>query len=193
MESKSPTNKNNPSDAMPFINIAFILFTLISLPVAATEGCMKQVFGDYCLGGSLRSLMQQNKATAAPQVKGERAGVIYREDNEKIYVMAYKDVIYKVVHTYEPETQATLKDLRRRLQRNYGAYSDESRYPDNTRNRSRQVSSIRRGDGEERNVWQPPNQPWRVELGWTRQLGVYVAFYHNELDARQKEAARQGL
>jgi hypothetical protein len=178
---------------MPFFKTALILLALIAFPAAAADSCLKQVFDKYCLGGSLRMLLSQEKSGAKPQVKGERAGVVYQEANEKVYVMAYKDVIYKVVHTYEPETQATLKDLRRRLQRNYGTYQDQSHYPDNTRNRARQVSSIRRGEGEEKNVWQPSNQPWRVELGWTRQLGVYVAFYHNELDARQKEAARQGL
>ena len=98
-----------------------------------------------------------------------------------------------MLHTFEPKTQATLKDLRRRLQRKYGNYQDQSHYPDNTRNRSRQISAVRRGDGEVKNIWQPPGQPWRVELTWSRDLGISVAYYVNALDAEQKEAARQGL
>ncbi|MCW8799472.1 MAG: hypothetical protein OQK71_00950, partial [Desulfobacter sp.] len=112
---------------------------------------------------------------------------------DKIYVMAYKGVIYKVLHTYEPKTFSALKELRRRLQHTYGNFDDRSEYPENTKNKSRQISSIRRGEGELRNIWQLPGEPWRIELGWTRVLGIYVAYFVNQLDAEQKEAALQGF
>jgi len=173
----------------------FLLLLLISMAGVSTgaEICLKKVFNEYCLGDTLEQQLKRTPVNMQPRSNGDRAGVIYEKDNEKIYVMAYKGVIYKVLHTYEPQTQATMKDLRRRLQRIYGNYQDLSEYPDNTKNKSRQISTIRRGDGELRNVWQLPGQPWRVELGWTRKLGVSIAFFINELDEMQKEAARQGL
>ena len=78
-------------------------------------------------------------------------------------------------------------------QRKYGNYKDQSEYSANIRSKSSQVSAIRRSEGEVKNVWQLPGQPWRVELGWTRKLGVSIAYYVNELDQQQKETAWQGL
>ncbi len=171
---------------------ALFLYGFSSAGIAADE-CVQKVFKDYCLGGSMSQQLEKTPPDMRPQTNGERAGVIINADNEKIYVMAYKGIIYKVLHTYEPNTQNTMKDLRRRLQRQYGNYQDQSEYPDNTKNKSRQVSAIRRGEGEMKNVWQLPGQHWRVELGWTRKLGISVAYFVNELDALQKEVAWQGL
>ncbi len=176
---------------------AILIFPLLLLfhnaPGFAAEECVRKVFKKYCLGGSLSQQLEKTPAEMRPQTHGERSGVIFSQDNEKIFVMSYKGIIYKVLHTYEPKTLATMKDLRRRLQRRYGNYQDLSEYPDNTKNKSRQISAIRRGEAELKNVWQLPGQHWRVELAWTRKLGISVAYYVNELDALQKEAARQGL
>ncbi|MDJ0806723.1 MAG: hypothetical protein QNJ78_07800 [Gammaproteobacteria bacterium] len=159
----------------------------------AADQCVKLVFEDYCLGGSMSRQLEKTPTDMRPQVYGERKGVIFEMDNEKIYVMSYKGIIYKILHTFEPETQATLKDLRRRLERKYGRFEDRSEYPEETENKARHMSFIRRGEGELKNVWQLPDQQWRVELGWSRKLGVSVAYYMNELDELQKEAALKGL
>ena len=58
------------------------------------DGCLKPVFQDYCLGGSLRSQLEKSPAGMQPQINGERRGVIYTQDAEKVYVMAYRDTIY---------------------------------------------------------------------------------------------------
>lgn len=173
-----------------FISLFLLAFTGAGY---AADECVKEVFKDYCLGGSMSRQLEKTPSMKRPQVNGEREGVIYEKDSEKIYVMAYKGIIYKVLHTYEPETPATMKDLRRRLQRKYGNYQDLSEYPDDTKNTARQFSHIHRGEGELKNVWQLPGQHWRIELGWNRKLGITVAYCLNELDQLQREAARQGL
>lgn len=180
---------------MALIKLSFLIGMLVPL-LAIGEGmdqCVKRVFGGFCLGGTLSQQLVQKPVAMQPRTKGERSGVIYDRDNEKIYVMAYKGVIYKILHTYEPRTLVTLKDLRSRLQDKYGVYQEHSRYPDNTPSRSRQIRAVRRGEGEIRNIWQLPEEPWRVELTWDRKLGISVVYFLNQLDAQQKEAARQGL
>jgi hypothetical protein len=107
--------------------------------------------------------------------------------------MAFKGIIYKIVHTFEPETLVNVRRLQRLLQREYGDYQDLSEYPEKTQNLSRQVGFIRRGEGVLRYVWQPPGQPWRVELGWARKLGINIAYFVNELDEMQEAAALKGL
>lgn len=171
----------------------FCLLTASSGAVDAGEACLKQVFNDYCLGGSMTDQLERTPTKMHPQVNGERKGVIFHEDNEKIYVMAYRGMIYKILHTFEPETPATMRDLRRQLQRKYGKFEDQSEYPDETQNKARQISYIRRGEGELKHVWQRPDEPWRVELGWSRKLGISITYFVNELDEQQKAAAMQGL
>lgn len=175
------------------ISLFVLMVSVYFPPVLAADQCVKLVFDNYCLGGSFKQQLEKVPADMQPQVKGEREGVIYQKENEKIYVMAYQGVIYKIVHTFLPETQATLLDLRRHLQQKYGNYQELSNYPEATKNKARQMSYIRRGEGELKNAWQIPGQRWRVELGWTRKLGVHVAYLVNELDELQKEAARRGL
>ena len=177
------------------MRVVILLFLIIPLSVLAadTQTCLKQVFDSYCLGGSFKELLQQHPPNMQPRTKGERSGVIYNKDNEEIYVMAYKGIIYKIVHTYEPETLVTMKQLQRRLQREYGDYQDRSEYPDKTQNQSKQLGYIRRGEGELRYVWQPAGQAWRVELGWVRKLGINISYFVNELDEMQEEAALKGL
>jgi hypothetical protein len=174
-----------------------VVLLLCSIPLlgygAEPLVCLKQVFDSYCLGGSFKQLLEQNPVNMQPRTKGERSGVVYQKDNEKTYVMAYKGIVYKIVHTFEPETLVTMKRLQRHLQREYGDYQDRSEYPEKTQNQSRQIGYIRRGEGELRYVWQPPGQPWRVELSWTRTLGINIAYFVNELDQMQEEAALQGL
>ena len=173
--------------------IPLLLFAPLTVHGAEARVCLKKVFNNYCLGGTLQQQLADAPVNMQPATKGERSGVVYQKDNEKVYVMAYKGIIYKIVRTHEPDTLMTTKDLQRRLQREYGSYQDKSEYPDNTRNQSRQVGYIRRGEGELKYVWQLPGQSWRVELGWTRKLGVIISYFVNELDEMQEEAAQQGL
>jgi hypothetical protein len=180
---------------MPLSRFVLLLLLIATLSVHGAENkvCLKKVFNSYCLGGTLQQQLADAPVNMQPMIKGERSGVVYLQDNEKIYVMAYKGVIYKIVRTHEPDTLMTVKDLQRRLQREYGNYQDMSEYPENTQNQSRQVGYIRRGEGELKYVWQLPGRSWRVELGWTRKLGVTISYFVNELDEMQTEAALQGL
>jgi len=174
-----------------------IILLLLLIPLAgpgqAGDACVRQVFGKYCLGGRFSEQLKATPTSMPPRTKGERSGVVYQSDNERIYVMAYQGVIYKVLHTFEPRTRSTLNKLRRLLQREYGLHRDYSHFPSDTHNKARQLSSVRRGDGEIRYLWQSPGQPWRVELSWNRELGISIAYYLNALDKQQKEAALKGL
>lgn len=179
------------------LKITLISILLFILPVAAqaqqSGDCVKQVLDHYCLGSRLEELLRYRPVKTPIREQGDRSGVIYQEDNEKIYVMAYKGIVYKVLRTYEPEARSTLRNLQRTLQGHYGDYQDLSHYPEDTKNKARQLSSIHRGDGELRYVWQASNEPWRVELGWSRRLGISVSYFLNALDEEQKAAALRGL
>ncbi len=158
-----------------------------------SDACLKLVFGDYCLGGSMQQLLQQRPYGMPAQQNGDRTAVIYLEGRERTYVMAYKGRIYKVLRTFEPSSQVKLKDLRERLVSKYGDYRDRSIYPGYARTQASRIGSIRRGEGELQYVWRVPDGSWRVELAWTRKLGISLAYLANELDRQQQEVLDEGL
>lgn len=182
---------------MPLRSLA--LFTLVicfQTPAWAADSdglCLKKVFGEYCLGGSLQQLLQQRPNGMRSQQKGERSAVVYPEGRERTYVMAYQGRIYKILHTFDPANRVKLKELRQRLESKYGAYRDHSQYPGYARTLASKIGSIRRGEGELNYVWQSPDGDWRVELSWTRKLGISLAYLVKELDSRQREALNNGL
>ena len=176
----------------------FLLFLMLAVPFTpvaaeATGGCLKQVFDDYCLGGSMQQLLQSRPGGIPAQRHGERSAVVYLQGRERTYAMAYQGRIYKVLHTFEPANQLKLKELRQRLEAKYGPYRDLSHYPGYARSLATQIGAIRRGDGELRHSWQSPDRSWRIELAWTRKLGISLAYLANELEARQREALDGGL
>lgn len=159
----------------------------------AAEGCLKQVFSVYCLGGSMQRLMQQRPAGIPAQNSGERSAVIYIEGRERTYVMAYQGRIYKILHTFEPASQIKLKELMQRLESKYGTHRDRSHYPPYAKTMASKIGAIRRGEGELRRSWQSADGSWRVELAWTRKLGISLAYLANELDERRRQKQDSGL
>jgi hypothetical protein len=169
---------------------------LLSEGVFAVNGqgkCARFVFDRFCLGGSFSQLLRERPANSQPMISGERAGVVYQLGREKIYVMAFQGRIYKALRTFEPSNKTTFDDLKRRMQKKYGAFQDQSHFPDYVRNRAGKIGAIRRGEGEIKNIWLPSGEAWRIELSWTRKLGISIAFIVNELDTKQRNARLEGL
>ncbi|MBT3046950.1 MAG: hypothetical protein G8D61_15430 [gamma proteobacterium symbiont of Ctena orbiculata] len=178
---------------------AFVLMIALGLAAPAAvaqssgDSCMKRVFIHYCLGGGMTQLLQQRPAKMQPIVNGERSGVIYRAGRDKVYVMAFQDRIYKVLQSYDSPSQVALQRLQRRLGNKYGKPQDLSHFPGTMRNLTAKIGAVRRGEGELLYRWQPPGAAWRVELAWTRRLGISLAYLANALDQQQREAAESGL
>jgi hypothetical protein len=172
------------------------LLSLPSLVLNAQElddACVKRVFTHYCLGESMARLLQRQPVDMDPIVNGERIGVIYKRGREQVYVMAYQGHVYKILQTYDPSNQVTLQRLQRSLGKKYGKYQDYSQLPAYARNLAGKIGAVRRGEGELRFRWQLPDSLWRVELTWTRKLGIAIAYFVNGLDRQQREAEESSL
>lgn len=180
---------------MPLQRTALFLLFIIPgvLWAESSSGCLKEVFDEYCLGGSMQQLQQRYPAGVPVQRQGERSAMIYYQGRERTFVMAFQGSIYKVLHTYEPASQIQLKELQQRLEAKYGPYRDHSHYPAYARNMASQIGAIRRGEGALKYVWQMPEQAWRIELEWTRKLGITLAYLANELDDEQRKSVNSGL
>lgn len=181
---------------MPLRRTALLLSCILTsalCPAQTDRACLKQVFNEYCLGGSLQQQLVRYPGGLPAQNQGQHSAVVYPQGRGRTYVMAYQGRIYKVLQTYEPATQVQLKELQQRLEEKYGPFRDLSHYPAYARNRAAQIGAIRRGEGALKFIWQVPEQPWRIELEWTRALGISLAYLANDLDDAQEAALDQGL
>ena len=174
-----------------WIGLSLLLLLGAGLPqddAAADQGCLKMVFNRYCLGGDIERLAQQ-----LPGVRyedGERTALLYFEGGEQDYVLAWRGRIYKVLRQYRISSQLRYEELYGLLRDKYGSGKDQSRFPAYAnRPGSRQIA-IRRGEGRAAHVWRTDGG-WHIELSWTRELGLSLAYLADELE-REQEAARQG-
>ena len=163
------------------------LLLLISLDLQAEEACLKLVFNQYCLGGEITRLQQLNPSFVHQQSEGDRFALIYAEGRERIYVMAYKGRIYKVLRQFKPATRVKFTELKKLLSGKYGLAEQFSQFPDYAKGLASQIGSIRRGEGKAELHWLPKQQAWGVTLSWTREMGLTMFYTAIQLDGKQHQ------
>jgi hypothetical protein len=148
-------------------------------PVSAGQTCLKLVFDRYCLGGDYDTLMHNMPPPLLQTHDEEGQGAIFLEERERIYVLAFKGRIYKV-------------ELSHLVSSKYGPPQDLSRFPPYVDSRASRIVAIRRGDGRALQVW-PGGQGIRIELSWTREMGVALSYIVEQLDAQRRKEMLGGL
>lgn len=159
-----------------------------SAPAMAQDACLKQVFNRYCLGGDVAPLLQQQPAVT--QQDGERLALIFYQGPDRVYVLAFRGRIYKVLRQYRTTTQLRFDELYGLLREKYGLGEDNSRFPGYATTPGRKQSAIRRGEGLAKHRWEP-SPDWLIELSWTRELGLALAYVARALQQEQ-EAVLEG-
>ncbi|MGA7978737.1 MAG: hypothetical protein WCA32_00750 [Chromatiaceae bacterium] len=169
-----------------------VLSFLLSVGAAADDACVKRVFGAYCLGGDINAMHHQGLPPLFQETDGERRAVVFSEGPKKIYVLAFRNRIYKVVRQYQIATQLRYDDLYNLLRRKYGPGEDRSQFPPYATSPARRLGSIRRGDGRAVHYWKPA-ESWHIELSWTREMGLALAYIDTGLDEQREAAMERGL
>jgi hypothetical protein len=178
------------------MSVRWWLLCCLLLPLLATgqsaaqqPPCLKLVFNRYCLGGDVNALAQRYPP-AMRQDQGERVAFIYYEGRDRDFVLAWRGVVYKVLREHRIASQLQFEDLYRLLRDKYGDGQDQSSFPAHARTPGRRQIAIRRGEGRAVHVWQT-DAGWHVELSWTRETGLALAYVADALD-EQQAAAMQG-
>lgn len=181
-----------------FANATLTLCTLLWAglaevpPVSAEEQCLKQVFGRYCLGGDLDRTLRGMSAPLGRQSNGDSLALVFADGADKLYLLAYKGKIYKVVRAYAISTQLRFDDVYNDLRQIYGDGEDRSRFPSYAKTPAARLAAIRRGEGRAIHRWDPTLE-WHIELSWTRELGVSLAYVATALDAERAAQTEGGL
>jgi hypothetical protein len=173
---------------MSYPHRRLLLILCLWLPMLQAEaGCLKQIFDRYCLGGDFETFVRQMPPPLLQTNDQEGQGAVYLEELEKIYVLAFHGHIYKVVRQYHPATQARFDELSQWVSSKYGPPQDRSQFPHSADTKTTHIVSIRRGDGRALRVWLN-KEGWRLELSWTRELGVALSYIAEQLDAERQKA-----
>ncbi len=170
--------------------IATLLAVAAVHPAMAQQPCLKLVFNRYCLGGDVNAMAQQS-APAMRQDEGDRVALIYYEGRERIYVLAWRGRVYKVLRAYRIASQLHYEELYRLLRDKYGDGEDRSSFPASARTTGLKQIAIRRGEGQAAHFWQA-SEGWHIELSWTREMGLALAYIADELDQAQTAAVQSG-
>ena len=160
--------------------------------LAAGDPCLKLVFGRYCLGGDVNPLLQTSPAPLARQTEGKSLALIFPDDADQVYVLAFGGRIYKVVRSYRVETQLRFDDIYNLLREMYGPGEDKSSFPELATTPGRRLASIRRGEGRAVHVWHPADT-WHIELSWTREFGLSLAYIADAIEAERHAQVAGGL
>lgn len=158
----------------------------------AADPCLKLVFGRYCLGGDVNPLLQMTPKPLARETEGKSLALVFPEDLDQVYVLAFGGRIYKVVRSYRVATQLRFDELYTLLREKYGPGEDQSRFPEQATTPGRRLASIRRGEGRALHVWQP-SDTWHIELAWTREMGLSLAYIFGAIDAERRAQIAGGL
>lgn len=175
---------------------SLVLLTLVAWgaqgQASAEDPCLKLVFGRYCLGGDVTPLTQTTPAPLARQTEGKSLALVFPEDVDQIYVLAFDGRIYKVVRSYRVETQLRFDEIYNLLRQKYGPGEDQSRFPEQATTPGRRLASIRRGEGRALHVWHPADA-WHIELSWTREFGLSLSYIADAIEAEREAHLSSGL
>jgi hypothetical protein len=188
---------DSPRDARrapAWASLLLIILGLILAPAvgAAEAPCLKLVFGRYCLGGDVNPLLQMTPAPLAKETEGKSLALVYPEDPDEVYVLAFGGRIYKVVRSYRVATQLRFDEIYALLREKYGPGEDQSRFPEQATTPGRRLAAIRRGEGRALHVWHPADT-WHIELAWTREFGLSLAYIADAIEAERQAQIAGGL
>jgi len=136
--------------------------------------------------------MLRQRPPTSQERDGERLALIYDQGQEQDYVLAFRGTVYKVVRQFRVETELKFQDIYNQLREKYGPGEDRSLFPGYADTPASRQGSIRRGDGKAIHVWAPA-ETWRIELTWTREFGLSLAYVDNALEAQQRATVQRGL
>jgi len=160
---------------LPLLSLSLV-FLLAMGRVEADETCLLRVFNQYCLGGDIMQLSSQRPDFIHQQREDERFALIYRAGRERDYVMAYRGRIYKVLRKFDPSTSARYREWRDLLTQQHGLPREQSRFPLHATGLATKIGAIQRGEGKAQLSWYPQARPWHIELAWTQEMGLHLAY-----------------
>ncbi len=176
---------------------ALWLTLVLGLGLAAggawAEGeCLKLVFGRYCLGGDVGPLLQGPAQPLARETEGKGLALVFDDEADRVYVLSYGGRIYKVLRSHGVATQLRFEEILALLREKYGMGEDRSQFPEGAATPGRRLAAIRRGEGRALQVWRP-SDAWHIELSWTRETGLALAYVADAIEAERAAELSQGL
>jgi hypothetical protein len=145
----------------------------------ASASCVKEVFNNYCLGGTVSDLPK-------PLHRDTSGGSDIRLFDDDIGVFVYQDKIAEVRRIYEDMSWIKYDDITFKLSDLYGSPDDYSSYPGYADDRSSRSTAIRIGEAQAVRAWDQGE--WSIRWSWFENNGLLI-YEHEALS----EAMESGL
>ncbi len=145
------------------------------------EGRCKKVraFGYYCLGGSIKALLEQR--TPLRQRAEEGLYVFdFRERRGLTTLTVFQGRIRSVSRSERPANWQTAMRVRLRIERLYGKARDRSTFAADVSTPRQLEFAVYKGSGKAHYVWPMPG--WRIDVVWDDIRNVDITFLDEELD-----------
>ncbi len=162
---------------LPFLPLIAAALLVNATPLrAADSDCIKEVFGQYCLGGETA----QFQLTAVAGQDG-----VFTDDNghpnTALTVRAGR--LVAVERRVHPAGWREYDDWKKRLERIYRSGENASTFPRYAASRSSQLNAIRSGRGSARTDWRLDG--WTLSLIWRETDAIHLRYALRAADGDQ--------
>ncbi len=149
---------------------------------AAPDGCLRQAFGTYCVGGAADTLPKSERVSA------DGGRVAWRDAQGETIADIFEGKVVAVSRTYEPRSWLKWDELMGGLVEVFGPGEDRSKYPAHAKTREAQATNISLGRGRAAHRWAPA-EGLVVMMAWDNEA-LFVSYVATELAARRKAKAK---
>ena len=165
-----------------------IIVLFFSCSISQADGCVKKVFGEYCLGGDIATVVASALPAHDKTKKGIRV-VRYRDGENIIFLRSINGRIATVGKYNKPPTMLTYGWLLTQLQEKYGPGEDMSYFLPGYADTASREASILLGKGVAKHKWQ--NVGWSILLSWAnRRAGIVLQYEHDELGDKMRKLSQ---
>ncbi len=166
-------NRLTPRSIATQILFGLLLWNLVTPLQAAEESCLKVVFKQYCLGGSLETLLaEQPQAEQSRSAQGMQLKI--KQSNQLLIIDAEKGKIVRISRQQPPGRWINFETWKRKLVRLYHKPEVLGSFPAYASSRSARLNAIRAKKGFAHNRWSQTH--WFVELIWDNPDHILLSY-----------------
>ena len=142
--------------------------------------CSKELaFGYYCLGGSIKTLLEQRKPFRQ-YAKDGLSILDFRERWGLTTIATFQGKILSAYRTDRPANMQTLAAVRQRIEMRYGSADDKSTFASDIKTSRSMEFAVFNKRAKAHYVWSMPG--WRVDVVWDNIRDIQITFLDEDLN-----------
>lgn len=159
------------------ILFGLLLWNLATPLQAAEETCLKVVFKQYCLGGSVETLLATHpKAEQSRSAQGLQLKI--SDSKQPLIIEAKEGKIVRISRQLKPGRWLNFENWKRKLEQHYRSAEHLGHFPAYATSRSSRLNAINAGKGFAHDRWS--QKGWHVDLIWDNPNHILLSYQLND-------------